>query len=424
MTDRRSFLRSMAWLIPGGMFYPLEKGYGIEHPIPKQEEITGKDYFGELGIRPFINAAAPYSSLGGAQMWPEVIQAMNYASTRRARMKELHDVIGIRIASMIGSDAAMVSAGATSAMTLGTAACMTGENEDFIRRLPDTKGMRDEVIIQKSHRYSYEHAVRNCGAKIVEVETGKDVKKAVNKKTAMMLFYYGRELEGQIKAEEFVAVGRKYNIPTFCDGATTVPPVENIFKLIKYGFDLICFSGGKGLRGPYSAGLLLGRKELIEAARLNASPNDDTIGRGMKVSKEEILGMMVAVEVSLKHDYEAEWQKKKKWIKLIADEATSIPGIKAEIFVPEVAEHNPHLRLQWDESTVNVSPSEVVQQLREGYPSIEVSSFSLTGGKFELSAWEMQPGEAKRIGRRLREIFTTRIGRKNKRKGGKYANFT
>lgn len=409
MTDRRSFLRRVACLIPGGMLYPMKNGYGMEHRISSQEENTGRDYFRELGISPFINAAAPYSSLGGAQMWPEVIQAMNYASTQRARMKELQDVVGNRIATMVGSDAAMVSAGATSAMTLGTAACMTGKNEDFIRLLPDTKGMRDEVIIQKAHRYSYEHAVRNCGAKIVEVETENDVKKAVNEKTAMMLFYYGREPEGQIKAEEFVALGRKHNIPTFCDGATTVPPVENIFKLVKNGFDLICFSGGKGLRGPYSAGLLLGCMDLIEAARLNASPNDDTIGRGMKVSKEEILGMMVAVEVSLKHDYKAEWQKKKKWLELIADEATSIPGIKAEIFVPEVAEQHPHLRLQWDESMVKLSPSDVVKKLREGSPSIEVSSFFLTGGKFELSPWEMLPGEAEKIGRRLREIFASRM---------------
>jgi len=407
----------MTALVPAGMFYPLKKGCGIESPIPKQEEATGKDYFRELGIRSFINAAAPYSSLGGAQMWPEVIEAMNYASTRRARMKELHDIIGRRFASLLGSEAAMVSAGATSAMTLGTAACLTGKNEDFIRFLPDTKGMKDEVIIQKSHRYSYEHAVRNCGAKIVQVETGKDLKEAINRKTAMMLFYYGREPEGQIKAEAFVALGRAYNIPTFCDGATTVPPVENIFKLVKYGFDLICFSGGKGFRGPYSAGLLLGRKDLIEAARLNASPNDDTIGRGMKVSKEEILGMMVAVDVSLKHDYTAEWQTKKKWIKHIADEVTSIPGIKAEIFMPEVAEHHPHLRLQWNESTLKISPSEVVQQLREGDPSIEVSFFGLTGGKFELSPWEMQLGEAEKIGRRLQEIFTSRLDRNNKRKG-------
>jgi L-seryl-tRNA(Ser) seleniumtransferase len=396
----------MAGLIPTSLLYPLEEGYGIEHSVPLPEEATGRDYFRELGIKPFINAAAPYSSLGGAHMWQEVVQAMDYASTRRARMRELHDAIGRRIASMVGSEAAMVPAGATSAITLGTAACMTGTDKDFIHRLPNTKGMKDEVIIQKSHRYSYEHAVRNCGARLVEVETVEDIKKAVNKNSAMLLYYYGRESDGQIKAEEFVVIGRKYNIPTFCDGATTVPPVENIFKLVKVGFDLICFSGGKGLRGPYSAGLLLGCKDLIEAARLNASPNDDTIGRGMKVSKEELLGMMVAVEVSLKHDYEAEWQKKEKWLELIAGEASAIPGVEAEIFVPEVAEHLPHLLLQWDESVVKISPSEVVKQLREGKPSIEVSSLSLTNGRFELSAWEMQPGEAEKVGRRLREVLS------------------
>ncbi|MFC2141304.1 selenocysteine synthase [Acidobacteriota bacterium] len=406
MTDRRSFLKSMAGIAPAALIRPFGNEYKAVNPARHQDGAGEKDYFKDLGIKSFINAAAPYSSLGGAQMWPGVIQALNYAATRRARMKELHDAIGIRIASLLGSEAAMVPAGATSAMTLGTAACMAGTNDDFIHRLPDTKGMKDEVIIQKAHRYSYEHAVRNCGARLIEVETVEDIKKAVNKKTAMMLFYYGREQEGKLKAEEFVKLGRDLSVPSFCDGATTVPPVENILKLVGYGFDLICFSGGKGLRGPFSAGLLLGRRDLISAARLNSSPNDDTIGRGMKVSKEELLGMMVAVEISLNHDYEEEWRAKKKWLEHIADRVTAIPGITAEIFVPEIAEHLPHLRLEWEESAISLSPAEVVDRLREGDPSIEVSSFFLTHGKFELSAWEMQPGEAEIVARRLEEVLS------------------
>lgn len=220
-----------------------------------------------------------------------------------------------------------------------------------------------------------------------------------------MIFYHRRENKGKIKLKEFVALGKKYNIPTFCDGATTIPTAESIFKLIKCRFDIVCFSGGKGLRGPYSAGLLLGRKDLIAAARLNASPNDDCIGRGMKVSKEELLGTMVALETTMTFDNEADLKKKRRWIKHIADEVDTIPGVKTEFFTPKGDGHQPHLRLKWDESKIKMTPAEAVQRLREGEPSIEVCSFFLTEGRFELSAWMLEPGEAEIVARRLREVL-------------------
>jgi len=405
MTDRRTFIKGMAGLLPIGALSQVHEAHGIEHFIQSSRRAVERDYFKELGVKSFINAAAPYSSLSGAQMWPEVIEAMDYGMRNKAKMKELHDAVGKRIASLCGSEAAMVSAGATSAMTLGTAACMTGSNQDLIRLLPDTTGMKNEVIIQKGHRYSYEHAIRNCGAKMVEVETVEDLKKAINRNTVMMLFYYAREDRAKIRAKEFVSLGNKYNIPTFCDGATTIPPVDPIYKMVKLGFDLICFSGGKGLRGPYSAGLLLGRKDQIEAARLNGAPNDDTIGRGMKVSKEEILGMMVALETSIESDFKMDVKKGRKWVEYIGQRVGSLPGVETELFTPKSEGHQPHLRVVWDESKIKISPAEAKKQLREGDPSIEICALSLTGGRFELSAWMMEEGEAEIVAERIQEIL-------------------
>ncbi len=191
----------------------------------------------------------------------------------------------------------MVPSGAAAALRAGTAACVAGSDADAIRRIPtDMTGLKTEVIIQKTHRYGYDHAVRNCGVNMVEVETAADLERAVSKRTAMMLFFNANNNDGKIKDEEFVTLGKKYGIPTFNDAAADSLPMENLFKRTKMGFDLVTFSGGKGIRGPQSAGLLLGRRDLIHAARMNTSPNGDTVGRGNKVNKEELVGMLAAVE--------------------------------------------------------------------------------------------------------------------------------
>ncbi len=258
-----------------------------------------RDYFKELGIRPFINAAGVYTTLTASLMHPEAVQAIDYASKQFVHLIELHDAVGKRIASLLGCEAAMVTAG-VSALTLGTAACMTGTNAELIQRLPDTTGMKNEVIVQKSHRYGYDHAVRNCGIRFIEVETSDELERAVTDRTAMMLFFNANDPVGKIKAAEFVQLGQKHHVLTFTDAAADTPPVDTLSRFTKMGFDLVTFSGGKGLRGPQSCGLLLGRKDLIEAARLNGPPYSDAIGRGMKVNKEEYLAMMVAVEQFMK----------------------------------------------------------------------------------------------------------------------------
>jgi len=396
MPDRRSFLQTAAGLpLIGGLFSSAAA------------RAPRRDYFRELGVRTFINAAGTYTALTGSLMPPEVKEAWEYASRKYCVLDELHDAVGRRIAELIGCEAAMVTAGAASALTLGTAACITGTNPDFIRRLPDTTGMKNEVIIQKSHRFGYDHAVRNCGVRLIEVETVEELERAIHERTAMMLFLNYADPAGRIKAAEFAQLGRKHNIPTFNDCAADVPPVENLSRYLKMGFDLVTFSGGKGLRGPQSAGLLLGRKDLIEAARLNTCPHADTIGRGMKVNKEEMLAMMVAVELYLKRDHAAHWRAWERRVKLIADYASSVPGVTTEVWAPEIANQVPHLRITWDPQRVKISVPEVVKRLRQGEPSIEV----VPGSRDQLvvGVWMMEPGEERIVARRIREILRSAL---------------
>lgn len=394
MPNRRGFLQSLS-SVPflGGLF----SGGSALAAGPK------RDFFKELGVRPFINAAGTYTILTASLMPPEVVQAWQYGARAYVNLDQLHDAVGAKIASLIGCEAAMVTAGAASGLTLGTAACMTGTNRGFIHSLPDTTGMKTEVIIQKAHHYGYEHAVRNCGIRFVDVATREELERAVNERTAMMLFFNANDPEGRIKVAEFAELGRKHGVPTMNDAAADVPPVENLSKYIKMGYDLVTFSGGKGLCGPQSAGLLLGRKDLIQAARLNNSPNSDAIGRGMKVNKEEMLAMMVAVESYLKRDHAADWREWEKRVKLIADSVSAVRGVTTEVWIPEIANHVPHLRIRWDQTLVKITPADVARKLREGQPSIEVAP----GGRDQLvvGVWMMQRGETQIVARRIRQIL-------------------
>jgi len=379
---------------------------GLLSPRYVAASANKRDFFKELSVRPFINAAGTYTVLTASLMKPEVVAAMEYASKQFVPLNDLQAAVGARLASLIGCDAVMVTSGAAAALTVGTAACITGENPEFIKRLPDIAGMKDEVIIQKSHRYGYDHAVRNCGIKFVEVETADELERSVNKNTAMMLFFNDKDLDGKINAAQFVALGKKHSVPTFNDAAADVPPTEHLSKYNKMGFDLVTFSGGKGLRGPQSAGLLLGRKDLIEAARLNCSPNSDSIGRGMKVNKEEMVGMLVAVEIYLQRDAAAEWKEWERRIKVVADSVADVKGIRSSTHIPPIANHVPHLKLTLDKSILNLSVEDVRKQLREGNPSIELAPYApTTPEEVTVGVWMLQPGEDRIVARRLREIF-------------------
>jgi D-glucosaminate-6-phosphate ammonia-lyase len=392
MSHRRAFLQRIAAL-------PLFTRIPAFAAAPAR-----RDYFSDLGVRTFINAAGTFTTLTASLMPPEVMEAMQYASRSYVPLMELQDKVGERIASLIGCEAAMVTAGAASALTCGTAGCVTGTDQKAILQLPDVTGLKSEVIIQKTHRYGYDHAVRSVGVRMVEVETVAELERAVGPKTAMMLFFNDADPKGQIKAAEFVALGKKHNVPTFNDAAADAPPVENLSKYTKMGFDLVTFSGGKGIRGPQSAGLLLGRRDLIQAARLNTSPYSDSVARGNKVNKEEMLGMLVALELFMKRDQAAEWKEWERRTRIISDAVRDVPSVQTEVWIPEIANHVPHLKIRWDNSRVAHDPREVMKRLRDGKPSIEANP-GTNQQELVIGVWMLQPGEAETVARRVREIL-------------------
>ncbi|MDH3648435.1 MAG: hypothetical protein OEQ53_02075 [Saprospiraceae bacterium] len=401
MINRRQLLKQLSAIpIVGSALAasPFAK-VGTIKPLPGR-----RDYFKELGVRTFINAAGTYTAMTGCLMPREVISAIQYASNQYVNLDDLQDKVGERIAELVHCEYATVTAGAFSAITLGTAGVLTGRDAEKAARLPnDLTGMKSEVILQKKHHIGYTHAIRNTGVKLVLVETAKELRKAINDQTAMLWFLNYNANEGEIGYEEFVAIGKEHGIPTMNDCAADVPPVENLWKYTEMGFDLVCFSGGKGIRGPQSAGLLLGRRDLIEAARMSAAPRGDTVGRGMKVNKEEILGMLIALELYLGKDHKAEWKTWDEQIQHIANAAASVDGVEAEIHVPDIANHVPSLKLSWDQTKVKISPPDFRDKLTMGHPSIQtVGSQEHVG----ITTWMMNPGEERIVARRIKEVLS------------------
>ena len=406
MTDRRTFLKGVTAL-PATALLATQAGCTPEGQPQGNSQRGGRDWFGELNVRPFVNAAAAYSALGGRNMWPAVVDAMEYARNQNVIMEELQEAVGRRLAELIGCEAAMVTGGATSSMTLGTAACITGTDVELIRRVPDIAGLKSEVIVKRSHRSGYDHGVRNAGVRFVEVDTADELERSITDKTAMMFFvsiYEMREPVG-VGLEKFAALGQKHGIPTMIDGSNTVPPLGRLSEYLESGFDLACFSGGKGLRGPYSAGMLLGREDLIAAALLNATPNADTVGRGMKVSKEEMLGMLAAVEFSQQYDYSVENVRESALVDLIAEKLSVFPGLTTRVSFPTTEGGRPHLQVFWDQSDIPVSIDEARQALQDGEPSIRTPYLELSDGQLEVGTAMLKDHEIDVVVRRIGEVL-------------------
>ncbi len=402
MAYRRTILKGLGSVLPLGI---LGSAVGCAENARPTEEKMSRDYYKELGVKPFINAAGAYSALGGARMRPQVVDAMRYATTRKVKMKELHDAVGKRISELVGSESAMVTSGATASMVLGTAACMTMGDEEKMQQLPDTTGIKDEIIIQKKHRYTYDRALTVPGGHFIEVESEDDVRNAVNDRTAMMFFLKPTQVGDNIPAERYVALARELGIPSFCDAATTTPPGSNVVDGVSEGFDLICYSGGKGLRGPYSAGLLIGRADLIRYARQNGAPNDISIGRGMKVASEEYLGMLVALETSLGISEEADFSYKRERFGNIVEQITDVPGVTTEVFVSESETNELYLDIDWDQNTINLDQQQFIDALREETPAVEVRLLQFAGGRIHLSATVMDDGQDVVAGQVIRKVL-------------------
>jgi L-seryl-tRNA(Ser) seleniumtransferase len=415
---RRKFFERINLALTGFVFtraLPFQTALAAHAPV-----LELVDYYDKLGLTKTINAAGTYTYLTGALMPPSVQAAVAQAAKHPVFLEDLQKAAGEYLARKLRCEGAMVTAGAASAVTLATAACVTVANgASASHSMPtDMNGLKNGVIVQKAHRYDYDHAMRNCGICFVDVETLQDYESAFTPNTVMCFFYNAADA-GQISREDWIRVAHAHGVPCLNDAAADVPPISNLWNYTQMGFDLVAFSGGKGIRGPQNAGLLLGKANLVAAAAKNNSPFDDVVGRGMKVAKEQIVGMVAAVDWFLSQsdaEFEAEFRRRAE---RIAGALKDIPTLKSEIFIPPIANNVPHLLIRYDQQRVNISPKEVAKQLRAGTPSIELNpatgSTQASAGipkdanKIVVGVWMLEPGEDVIVARRLREVLTQAV---------------
>jgi L-seryl-tRNA(Ser) seleniumtransferase len=398
---RRSVLQAGAGLAAGGA---LASDAAAAPP-------GGPGVYESLGLKPVINATGTVTMLGGSVMPPEVVAAWVEASKHFVDLVQLQDRVGERIAKLLGAEAAAVTTGAAGALLLGTAAAVTRGDRKLIARLPDTTGMRNEVLLQKSHHSCYDNQLTDVGVKLIDVETAADVERAVGGRTALMFFMNVADSGGKIKRAEWVELARRHNVPTLIDAAADVPPVGRIAEYLKLGYDLVAVSGGKAIRGPNDTGLLLGRKDLVAAAKLNANPHCGTIGRMMKVGKEDMVALLAAVERFVKLDHAAEWKEFERRLGVIEAAVKDVPTVQCERVVPPIANNVPHLVVAWDEKRVRATREQVTRELAGGDPPIRIGRVSGTGDKgILISVLTLQEGEEQVVARRLAEILKKAAG--------------
>ena len=376
---------------------------------------SADDYYDKLGVQKIINAAGTYTYLTAAVMPPQVQRAVAQAALHPVVLKDLQRASGEYLAKRLRCEGALVSSGASAALTLATAACIAAANGIKPDQIPEAVGsMKNEVIVQKAHRYEYDHAMLLCGVRIVEVVTLDDYKRAFSPKTIMTNFFNAAEA-GEIGREAWLEIAHQHNVPCHMDAAADMPPIENLWKYTGMGYDLVCFSGGKGIRGPQNAGLLLGKKHLIDLAADNDSPNSDAVGRGMKVAKEQIVGMVAAVDWLLEQNDEANHAEYMRRANTIVEMVKDIPTMKTEIVIPEIANHVPHLVLAYDPVVVGITPKQVQERLRSQRPQIELNPATGATGRLGahsnentivVGTWMLQPGEAEIVGRHLHAALT------------------
>jgi len=413
-SNRRGFLATAsaiagALLSPHKLFSSNHKAADLIASV-KGFGSTGNPYE-ELGVTTVINCEGTMTMLGGSLPHPELEAVMTMAARHFVSIPELEVAAGNRIAQMLklpDGYSALVTSGAAAAIQSGLAGILTGGNETLIRQLPDLTGMKSEVIIQKSHRNPFDHQLRSTGIKLVEIETLDDLRAAVSEKTAMMHFSNFANANGQIKVDEWVKLAKQYDVPCMNDAAADAPPVSHLWDYANLGYDLITFSGGKAIRGPQCAGLLIGRKEMVANALLNNSPHEDTIGRSQKVGKEEILGMVKALELFLGEDHDAlarEWQGR---LEFISSQITKVPGVSTSFFVPDIANHVPHMRITWDETRLSLTAEQAAKLLRGSKPSIVISRGEGQTG-LAMNSFMLQPGEDKIVATQLSKVLREHV---------------
>jgi len=443
--NRRSFVAALG-AVCGGVFAradlnaaglfgkkpkPRLDGSPIE-PITTGLGSTG-DIYAELGITPLVNINGTLTVIGGSVMRPEVMELVRQGNEHCVSIDELEIAAGRFIAKLCKSPAGytgLVTAGAAAAMVVGYAGMMTEDLEPRMRDIPDVSNFpRNEVIIQKSHRYPFDHQIRQTGAKLVEVETREEMIAAINAKTVAIHFTNILSDKGKVSGPETVEIAKAHNLYTFNDAAADVPPKERLWEYPAVGFDMVTFSGGKDIRGPQASGVLIGREELIHYALLNMSPQEDRIGRCCKVGKETIFGLLKALEIFVNQDFDAALRIYDERAQIITNAVKKF-GVTAlpRQFNPQALGNvTPHYSWQLDPSRLNITGPEVMQKLADTRP-IGIGSMGAGAGgmrgrnpdapagdhhrasrdpnSFGFAVWQLKEGEDKIIADRLVEIFS------------------
>jgi uncharacterized pyridoxal phosphate-dependent enzyme len=415
-SSRRGFMKMLAaspllaQLAAHGLYEKSAAAIGFD---PRE------NVYSRLGVKTVINCRGTWTYLSGSLQFPEVRAAQTEAAQHFVNMVELQRAVGRRLAELTGAESGLITSGAAGAMAASTAACMAGSDGAKIWQLPDTTGMKHEVIMVGG-RSAFDNAIRLTGAKLVLVETPEEIANAVTSNTAMI---YTTDLGDKLVRE--VAIAKQYKVPMLLDDAAGIPPADNLKLYANMKIDLYTFSGGKGLQGPQCSGVLLGRKDLIEAALRNSAPWEGAVCRAMKVGKEEVIGCLTAVETWLKIDSKKLYNEWNARVDRIAKLVETVPGVKTEIYVPDDGNRYPTLKISWDQQAWGFTLADCVRKLREGDPVIEVlgaDNPSLVPAvregiqkpnqkelketdHIELVSMTIKPGEEMIVGQRLRTIL-------------------
>lgn len=353
-----------------------------------------------IGVQPVINAAGTYTIIGGSLVLPEVKAAMEAASLGYVHLDELMDHVGARLAELTGAEWGIVTAGCAAALTQVTCACVAGADPEKLAGLPQVDGLKKEVIIQKVHRHGYDHAIRMVGTTFIEVETRDEILAAINDRTCMIHVLGEKEDQAQVSVKELAKIGREYNVPVFVDAAAERPDVPN--RYLADGADVVAYSGGKCLRGPQCSGLAIGRKDILQAAFLHGSPHH-ALGRPMKVGKEEIMGLLAAVEAWIRtRDHDAEWKEWEDRLAYVTDRVKDLPSVTTDIVLPNRSNYTPILEIGWDPAVITANSQEIADILYHGDPRVYIKT---NGDKLRVNPYMMDPEDHRIVAEQIREVL-------------------
>ena len=417
--SRRRFLRASQATVAALSAAPIlgRATDALAATAPRGSADVHPDYYDKLGVTKIINAAGTYTELTSAVMPPSVRAAVAQAALHPVHLRELQRKAGAYIAKNLRADGCCISCGASSAITLATAASVMAANNCQPLNIPSLIGSaqfpKNEVVVQKIHRYEYDVAMQICGIKIVDVVTLDDYKQALGPNTVMTNFFNAADEVG-ISREDWIAVAHDKGVPCHLDAAADMPPISNLWKYTEMGFDMVSFSGGKDIRGPQNAGLLLGKKKYTDLAQQNLCPVD-SVGRGMKVAKEQIVGMVAAVDWLLTQTDEGMEQESRQRMAVIIGMTKDIPTVQTSIMVPELANHVPHLMINFDPAVIGASARELQVRLRTATPSIELNphTASTTASQgvpaqpnsLVVTTFLLNPGEERIVGQQIRKVL-------------------